>query len=119
MSLVQARPDTLLHGQMLLEKTHAIITHSIGRSLDMWYRLAHQLDADIGIHYGGEMRWENDPQRATQLRERIQQIQAWGYPCRLITSDEMLALEPYPTPRYCVSCVPLRSRYPHRNRYIY
>ena len=65
------------------------------RSLDMWYRLAHQLDTDIGIHYGGEMRWENDPQRAAQLRERIQQLQAWGYPCRLITSDEMLALEPH------------------------
>ena len=65
------------------------------RSLDMWYRLAHHLDTDIGIRYGGEMRWENNPQRATQLRERIQQIQAWGYPCRLITSDEMLALEPH------------------------
>lgn len=65
------------------------------RSLDMWYRLAHQLDADIGIHYGGEMRWENNPQRATQLRQRVQQIQTWGYPCRLITRDEMLALEPY------------------------
>ena len=65
------------------------------RSLDMWYRLAHHLDADIGIHYGGEMRWENDPQRATQLRERIRQLQAWGYPCRLINSDEMLALEPH------------------------
>ena len=65
------------------------------RSLDMWYRLAYQLGTDIGIHYGGEMRWENDPQRATQLRERIQQIQAWGYPCRLITADEMLALEPH------------------------
>ena len=65
------------------------------RSLDMWYRLAHQLDIDIGIHYGGEMRWENDPQRARQLRERIQQIQAWGYPCRLITRDEILALEPH------------------------
>ena len=65
------------------------------RSLDMWYRLAHHLDADIGIHYGGEMRWENDPQRATQLRERIRQLQAWGYPCRLISSDEMLALEPH------------------------
>ena len=64
------------------------------RSLDMWYRLAHQLDTDIGIHYGGEMRWENDPQRATQLRQRIHQIQKWGYPCRLITPDEMLALEP-------------------------
>ena len=65
------------------------------RSLDMWYRLAHQLDADIGIHYGGEMRWENDPQRATQLRQRIRQIQTWGYPCRLITRDEILALEPH------------------------
>lgn len=65
------------------------------RSLDMWYRLAHQLDADIGIHYGGEMRWESNPQRATQLCQRIQQIQTWGYPCRLITRDEMLALEPH------------------------
>ena len=65
------------------------------RALDMWYRLAHQLDADIGIHYGGEMRWESNPQRAAQLRQRIQQIQTWGYPCRLITRDEMLVLEPH------------------------
>ena len=65
------------------------------RSLDMWYRMAHQLEADIGIHYGGEMRWESDPQRAAQLRQRIQQIQRWGYPCRLITQDEMLDLEPH------------------------
>ena len=65
------------------------------RALDMWYRLAHQLDADSGIHYGGEMRWESNPQRAMQLSQRIQQIQTWGYPCRLITCDEMLALEPH------------------------
>lgn len=68
------------------------------RSLDMWYRLAHQLDTDIGIHYGGEMRWETDPQRAIQLRQHIQQIQRWGYPCRLIPRDEMLALEPHLRP---------------------
>ena len=68
------------------------------RSLDMWYRLAHQLDADIGIRYGGEMRWESEPQRAAQLRQRVQQIQAWGYPCRCITRDEMLALEPHLQP---------------------
>ena len=68
------------------------------RSLDMWYRLEHQLDADIGIHYGGEMRWESTSQRATQLSQRIQQIQTWGYPCRLITRDEMLALEPHLQP---------------------
>ena len=65
------------------------------RALDMWYRLAHQLDADIGVHYGGEMRWESNPQRAMQLRQRIQQIQTWGYPCRLITRAEMLTLEPH------------------------
>ena len=64
------------------------------RSLDMWYRLAHQFEGDIGVRYGGEMRWENSPDRAAQLRQRIQQIQAWGYPCRLITRDEVLALEP-------------------------
>ena len=60
----------------------------------MWYRLAYELDADIGIHYGGEMRWENRKERAVQLQSRIQQLQTWGYPCRLITRDEMLALEP-------------------------
>ena len=65
------------------------------RSLDMWYRLAHQLGTDVGIRYGGEMRWENTPERATQLRQRIRQIQRWGYPCRLITPEEMLALEPH------------------------
>ena len=64
------------------------------RSLDMWYRLAYQLGGDVGIHYGGEMRWENDPHRAAQLRQRVRQIQTWGYPCRLITRAELLALEP-------------------------
>ncbi len=64
------------------------------RSLDMWYRLAQQLDTDIGIHYGGEMRWETDPERAAHLREQVRQVQTWGYPCRLITGDEMASLEP-------------------------
>ena len=64
------------------------------RSLDMWYRLAHQLDEDIGIHYGGEMRWEGNTKRAAQLERRIRQLQTWGYPCGLISRDEMLALEP-------------------------
>lgn len=64
------------------------------RSLDMWYRLAHELNTDIGIHYGGEMRWENRTERAAQLERRIRQLQTWGYPCRLISRDEMLTLEP-------------------------
>ncbi len=68
------------------------------RSLDMWYRLAHQLNKDIGIHYGGEMRWEHKKERASELQHRIQKLQNWGYPCKLITSDEMLSLEPELSP---------------------
>lgn len=64
------------------------------RSLDMWYRMERQLDSDIGIHFGGEMRWESSKERARQLEERIQQLQTWGYPCKLISRDEMLDLEP-------------------------
>ncbi|MYF54846.1 FAD-binding oxidoreductase, partial [Candidatus Poribacteria bacterium] len=64
------------------------------RSLDMWYRLAHQLNADIGVHYGGEMRWENRTDKAIQLKNRTKQLQNWGYPCSLISTEEMLDLEP-------------------------
>lgn len=64
------------------------------RSLDMWYRFAHQLNADIGVHYGGEMRWENRTDKAIQLKNRTKKLQNWGYPCRLISTEEMLDLEP-------------------------
>ena len=69
------------------------------RSLDMWYRLEQQLDGDIGIHLGGEMRWECSKERAVQLQLRIHQLQTWGYPCRLISRNEMLELEPDLCPR--------------------
>jgi len=68
------------------------------RSLDMWYRLSEQLDADIGIHFGGELRWENTQWGAKTLINRVQQLQGWGYPCRIISKDELLALEPELTP---------------------
>lgn len=64
------------------------------RSLDMWYRLERNLDVDVGIHYGGEMRWECNRERALLLQSRIRQLQTWGYLCRLISEEEMLDLEP-------------------------
>ncbi len=73
--------------------------HALNRcALDMWYRIAHQLNVDIGIHSGGEMRWENNKERAAELQHRIQKLQKWGYPCRLINSDEMLEFEPKLSP---------------------
>ena len=68
------------------------------RSLDMWYRLSEQLGADIGIHFGGELRWENTQTGAKALLNRVRQLQGWGYPCRIISKDELLALEPELTP---------------------
>ncbi len=74
------------------------------RSLDMWYRFSEQLDADIGIHFGGELRWENTQWGAKALLNRVQQLQGWGYPCRIISKDELLTLEPELTPGNVLAC---------------
>lgn len=74
------------------------------RSLDMWYRLSDQLDADIGIHLGGELRWENTENGAKVLIKRIQQLQEWGYPCRIISKEELLTFEPELIPGNVLAC---------------
>jgi glycine/D-amino acid oxidase-like deaminating enzyme len=64
------------------------------RSMDMWPRFAQELGLDIGLHWGGEMRWECTPEGAKALQERVAQLQTWGYPSRLIEADEVRQLEP-------------------------
>ena len=64
------------------------------RSMELWHRFAHNLEADVGFHCGGELRWENTAEGAEALHQRIRQLQAWGYLCRLITIDELRRLEP-------------------------
>jgi glycine/D-amino acid oxidase-like deaminating enzyme len=64
------------------------------RSMDIWPRFARELGLDIGLHWGGEMRWECTPEGAKELRQRIQQLQAWGYPSRMIDAAELCACEP-------------------------
>ena len=49
---------------------------------------------DLDLHWGGELRWEWAPERVEALRQRIKQLQAWGYPIRIISSDELCELEP-------------------------
>ena len=41
------------------------------RSLEMWERFAQQLDADVGLRWGGKVSWEATPQRARELRKRV------------------------------------------------
>jgi glycine/D-amino acid oxidase-like deaminating enzyme len=64
------------------------------RSMDMWPRFAQELGLDLGLHWGGEMRWECTPEGAKALQERVAQLQTWGYASRLIEAEEMHRLEP-------------------------
>ncbi len=64
------------------------------RSVEAWRRFAQGLQADVGLHWGGEMRWVHTAADAAALRQRIQQLQAWSYPNRLITAAELQHLEP-------------------------
>ena len=79
--------------------------HFNRRSMDIWDRFARRLRSDrsprcaglggdLDLHWGGELRWESTPDRVEALRQRIVQLQAWGYPIRIISSDELRELEP-------------------------
>ena len=64
------------------------------RSLEMWPRFADALGEDVGLRWGGKVSWENDADAAQRLRERVHQLQSWGYPSRLVSREELQELEP-------------------------
>ena len=69
------------------------------RSLEMWQRFAgaigdHGDSANVGLRWGGKISWESDPAAAEELAAKVRQLQTWGYPTRLIDSDELSDLEP-------------------------
>ena len=68
--------------------------HFNRRSMDIWDRFARRLGGNLDLHWGGELRWEREPERVEALCQRIVQLQAWGYPIRIISSDELCELEP-------------------------
>ena len=58
------------------------------RSLDMWDRFARRLGGDVGLTWGGELRWTATPEGAEALRKRVETLQSWGYPIRLLGAAE-------------------------------
>ncbi len=64
------------------------------RSLDMWSRFAQDLNADIGLRWGGEMRWSASDEGAETLLNRAAELRSWGYPVAEITRDVARAMEP-------------------------
>ena len=64
------------------------------RSMDLWEGFGRELDADLGLKWGGQLQWESTAEGAGRLREQVTELQSWGYACRLIEEAEMRELEP-------------------------
>ena len=64
------------------------------RSLEMWDRFAKRLGRDVGLRWGGKLSWEATSEGAAALKERVGQLQEWGYPSRLLDEAELHRLAP-------------------------
>lgn len=74
---------------------HPLHYHLLNRrSQDMWRRFEDDLQADIGLVWGGEMRWTVTETGALELRSRVAELQAWGYSIREISLTEAREIEP-------------------------
>ena len=63
------------------------------RSQDMWRRFADRLEADVGLTWGGEMRWSVTAGGADELRSRVAELQSWGYPIHMLSPEEAAEME--------------------------
>ena len=64
------------------------------RSLDMWSRFASFLQSDIGLCWGGELRWASTEEEADDLRRGVEVQQQRGYTCQLLNETTFRRLEP-------------------------
>lgn len=64
------------------------------RSLDRWPHFERLLQTDIGLRWGGELRWAKTEEEAAGLRRGVIQQQQRGYDCRLLSAQEFHQLEP-------------------------
>ncbi len=64
------------------------------RSLDMWSRFARLLGEDVGLRWGGELRWVATESAAETLTEQVHRLHRWGYPIELLDGAAFKALEP-------------------------
>lgn len=64
------------------------------RSMEIWPRFVRNLGLEVGVHWGGELRWVATEEDAKTLRQHIHHLQSWGYPNHIITPAEVQRLEP-------------------------
>jgi glycine/D-amino acid oxidase-like deaminating enzyme len=64
------------------------------RSMDVWSRWERRLGGDVGVAWGGELRWTATEDGASELRQEVALMQSWGYPIRMISPEELREMEP-------------------------
>ena len=64
------------------------------RSVDMWSRLERLLGGDVGVTWGGELRWASTREGADELLARVRELQSWAYPIRALDEGEFREMEP-------------------------
>lgn len=64
------------------------------RSVDMWDRFARQLQTDIGLRWGGELRWATTADDADVVRRDVTVLHQRGHNIRLLGREECRHLEP-------------------------
>jgi glycine/D-amino acid oxidase-like deaminating enzyme len=64
------------------------------RSLDMWDRFARLLEEDVGLTWGGELRWTATAAGAEKFVGRVKMLQSWGYPIELLNAAQVREREP-------------------------
>ena len=60
----------------------------------MWRRFVDELRADVGLVWGGEMRWTVTAEGAAELKARVAELQSWGYSIREMPVEEVGEMEP-------------------------
>ena len=86
------------------------------RSMEVWHRFAQGLQADVGLRWGGDLRWVHTAADAEALRQRIQHLQAWGYPNRLLSCGRTPTIGTWSRARDGQCRLPRSYRWPCRTR---
>lgn len=64
------------------------------RSIDLWRRFGERLGDEVGLTWGGEIRWASTAAGAEKFSARVRELQGWGYPIRLLWAEQLRELEP-------------------------
>ena len=64
------------------------------RSVDMWDRFARHLRTDVGLRWGGELRWATTADDAAVLQHDVAVLQRYGHNSRLLGEAQCRQLEP-------------------------